>query len=192
MSLALAALGERYRFAKMPPASAYLNRPLELKFEGGSFDGADGKAIWVNVSIHDDGFIAETRASTIESDRFLTEALSWLSETYSLPQASELEIDRIYASELLVQLELPPSIFTERFQTFVRRMAQGTSNNPGVPMDFLGLYFGPDPTRAKRPAPFKMERLAGVAFNKKQYYTVAPVGTADHIEILEAMENAAV
>lgn len=191
LTLGLAALAERYQFVKVPPPAAVLNRPLDLKLEGGSFARLDGTPIFVNASIYDDGVIAETRTSTDESDRFLNDALSWFSATFKLPHPSELEIQRIYASELIVELDLPPTIFNPRFAAFVQRMKQGVSNNPGVSMEFSGLHFAPDPEAAKRLVAFRVERLAGVPFSARQYYSAAPVGTAEHLELLKALEEAA-
>jgi hypothetical protein len=162
-----------------------------MKWEGGSFVGPDGTQIAVNIAIHDDGLIAETRASTYESDLFLQDALSWVSETYGLPHYSNLAVERIYASEVFVQLDLPPSIFNEKFAKFIRRLQGGVSNNPGMPMEFAALHFGPDPQATKKIAMLRVERAAGVPFNRKEYFSIAPVATAEHLELLKAMEEAA-
>jgi len=74
-------LAERYKFSKLPQANSLTIQPLDLKFEGGAFVASDGAEVAVNLSILEDGMIAETRASTDESDRFLEDAVSWAHST---------------------------------------------------------------------------------------------------------------
>jgi hypothetical protein len=182
-------LAERYKFSKLPPANSLATQPLDLKFEGGVFVASDGTPLAVSVSILDDGMIAETRASTDESDKFLEDALSWASAEYGLPHYSELGIDRLYVSELTVQLDLSANLFGQRFSAFTERLRRGVSNNPGIPMELTALHFAPDPSLTKRVAPFKVERLANVSFDRNEFYSVAPVPTSEHIELLQAMER---
>jgi hypothetical protein len=174
---------------KLPPANGLETQPLDLKFEGGVFVVADGTPLAVSLSILDDGMIAETRASTDESDKFLEDALSWASAEYGLPHYSELGIERLYASELTVQLDLSANLFGQKFSGYTERLRRGVSNNPGIPMELTALHFGPDPSLTKKVAPFKVERLASVPFDRSEYYSVAPVPTSEHIELLQAMEH---
>jgi hypothetical protein len=184
-------LAERYKFSKLPPANSLAMQSLDLKFESGVFVAPDGTPLAVNLSILDDGIIAETRASTDESDRFLEDALSWASADYGLPHFSELSIERLYASELTVQLDLSASFFNQKFSGYTDRLRRGVSNNPGIPMEVTAIQFGPDPSLTKKAAPFKIERLANVPFDRNEYYSIAPVPTSEHIELLQTMERSA-
>jgi hypothetical protein len=174
---------------KLPPANSLATQPLDLKFEEGVFVGTDGAPLAVNLSILDDGMIAETRASTDESDNFLEDALSWASAEYGLPHYSELSIEKLYASELTVQLDLPANLFSARFSGYTERLRRGVSNNPEIPLELTALHFGPDPSLTKKIAPFKVERLANVPFDRNEYYSGAPAPTSEHIELLQAMER---
>jgi hypothetical protein len=186
---AVVGLAERYKFSKLPPANSLATQPLDLKFEGGAFVASDGTPLAVGLSILDDGMIAETRASTDESDDFLEDALSWASAEYGLPHFSELGIERLYASELTVQLDLSANLFSQSFSRYGEKLKRGVSNNPGLPMELTALHFGPDPSLTKRVAPFKVERLANVPFDRNEYYSVAPVPTSEHVELLQTMER---
>jgi hypothetical protein len=186
---AVVGLAERYKFSKLPQANSLNANPLDLKFEGGVFVAVDGTPLAVNVSFLDDGIVAETRGSTDESDRFLEDALSWASAEFGLPHHSELAIDRIYASEVTVQLDLSGNIFSQKLSAYTERLRRGVSNNPGIALELTGLHFGPDPTLTKKVAPFRVERLAGVPFNKNEYYSSAPVSTSEHFDLLEALER---
>jgi hypothetical protein len=182
-------LAERYKFSKLPQANSLTIQPLDLKFEGGAFVASDGAEVAVNLSILDDGMIAETRASTDESDGFLEDAVSWASAEYGLPHHSELSIERLYVSELVVQFDLSSNPFNQKFSGFAERLRRGVSNNPGIPMELTALHFGPDPSLTKKVASFKIERLANVPFDRNEYYSAAPVPTSEHIELLHAMEH---
>jgi hypothetical protein len=182
-------LAERYKFSKLPQANSLLTQPLDLKFEGGAFVASDGIPVAVNVSILDDGLIAETRASTDESDKFLEDAVSWAAAEYGLPQYSELRIERLYVSELTVQLDMPANPFGQSFSSFAGRLRRGVSNNPGIPMELTALHFAPDSSLTKRVASFRIERLANVPFDRSEYYCAAPVPTSEHIELLRDLER---
>ncbi len=185
---AIAGLAERYHFSKLPPAASLAMQPLDLKFENGVFVDSNGTPVAVNLSIFDDGLIAETRASTDEADRFLADVLSWASSEFGLPHYSELGVENLYSSELTVQLILS-GIFGRKFAGITAQLKQGVSNNPGVPMELTALHFGPDPARSKRVAPFKVERLINTPFERNEYYSAAPVPTSEHIELLRAIER---
>lgn len=185
----ISALAERYQFLKLPSVSSFATQPLDLKFEGGTFTGSNGTPLALNLSVLEDGIIAETRASTDESDHFLEEALSWVSTEYGLPNHSDLDIERIYVSELTVRLDMSANIFGQSFSHYTQRLRKGVSNNPGLPMELSALHFGPDPAHTKKVAAFKIERLANSPFEKNAYYSAAPVPTSEHLELLEALEG---
>lgn len=186
---AMIGLAERYKFSKLPQTNNLAAQPLDLKFESGVFEATDGTPVAVNLSILDDGLIAETRASTDESDRFLADALTWASDEFGLPHYSDLGVEQLYASELTVQLNLSIQVFSEKFLGFAERLRLGVSNNPGLPMEFTALHFGPDPSQTQKVAPFRIERLVNVPFHKKEYYSGAPLTTSEHLELLEMMER---
>jgi hypothetical protein len=187
--VAIPGLAERYKFSKLPSANSVGAQPLDLKFESGVFVGSDGTPLAVSLSIFEDGLIADTRASTDESDRFLADALSWASAEFGLPHYSELGIENLYTSELTVQLNLSQSLFGKRFSNFANRLKEGVSNNPGVPLDLIGLSFGPDPSLTKRVVPFKVERVVNSPFNKNEYYSAAPLPTSEHVELMQSIER---
>jgi hypothetical protein len=187
---AVIGLAERYKFSKVPQLTTLTVRPLDLRFENGVFEGADGGPIAINLSIYDDGLIADTRASTDESDRFLEDALTWASDEHGLPGHAELGVERLYSSELMIDIDLTANVFNRRFSAFAEKLQRGISNNPGTPMEFIALSFGPDPAKTQRAAPFRIERLQNTSFGKREYYSSAPVSTSEHVGLLEEMERA--
>jgi hypothetical protein len=181
----------RYKFAKAPEAKDVTISPLNISFQDGVFESANGTPIYVSLTVHDDGLVAETRASTDESERFLQDALTWFSSEFELPSYKDLGIKRIYVSELVVEMQLSMSIFSDEFLEFTAKMRRGMSSNPGKPLDLTGLQFGPDPTSTKNLAPFRIERLANTPFKEDRFYCAAPLPTAEHISLLKLFSKAA-
>lgn len=186
-----ASFASRYQFSKIPEGKEISVSPLSLKFQDGVFQNASGQLIYASLSIHDDGLIAETRESTQESDRFMTDALEWFSSEFDLPHHAELSINRVYVSELIVETKLPLSIFSDEFSAFTAKLRRGGTNGFGKPLELTALHFNADPASTKAPAPFRLERLADKPFKDNLYYSAAPLRTADHLELLELLTNAA-
>jgi len=187
------AFAARYKFAKVPEPKSFVERPTKLVFEGGSFIGSNGEPITVGFTIHDDGIIGDTRASTGEADAFLHDALSWFSAENQLPSYSDFSVKKLYSSEICVHLEKPLTIFNKKFSSFTNRLKSGISNNPGVPLELVQLTFSPDrsSTNTKTVVPFKLERMVEASFSDNQFYSYAPVPTDEHLELLSAFEEAA-
>lgn len=132
-----------------------------------------------------------TESITEATDRFLHDVLSWFSASYGMPDYRELLRQKLYVSELVVQMKLPPTIFSEKFARFVKHLHGGLSNEPGVPMELSALHFGPDPAKSKKVAPFRLERAAGAPFERNEFYSGAPLPTQEHLELLSELDRAA-
>jgi hypothetical protein len=51
-----------------------------------------------------------------------------------------------------------------------------------------GISFFPDQISKTNPAPFRFERLLEVPFIEDRYYSVAPLQTHKHLELLDKLE----
>jgi hypothetical protein len=180
----------RYQFARVPDSKEISVSPLSLKFQDGVFTSETGTQIYASLSVHDDGLVAETRASTEESDKLLAEALDWFSTEFGLPHYSELGVKRIYASELVIQTKLSMSIFNDEFLEFTERMRKGISREPGQPLDITALHFAVDPSVTKTQLSFRIERLANTPFKENRYYSAAPLPTSEHVSLLKLLTKA--
>src|SRR2546421_4795962 len=72
------ALTERYGFLKYPPPDYDLRKEANeegMVFQGGNFKNSQGEAVMVNLTIFEDGIVAETRSSTTDTDDFLIDSL---------------------------------------------------------------------------------------------------------------------
>ncbi len=187
---AVSGVVERYHFAKPPDLKSLTESPVKVAFEAGVFAGTNGVPVTVQLTLHDDGLVAETRSSTDDSDAFLEDLLSWLEKEYDLPSYTDLGIRKIYASELYVQFQNPISVFSERFSAFADSIETGLGPNQPNPMHLAGLIFGSDPTN-KQQSLVRIEREANIPFKENRYYSYAPIKTSEHLKLLELFEKKA-
>lgn len=183
------AVVERYGFVKPPTLESLTATPIKIVFESGAFLNPAGVPISVNLTLHDDGLVADTRSSTDDADLFLEDLLSWAAEKYQLPQYSELGVRKIYSSEITVSFQKTLDVFNEKFSAFVDAIKSGI---PGQrdPMELVAIIFGSDPA-AGRQQLLRIEREVSTPFGENRYYSYAPIQTAEHLKLLELFEQKA-
>lgn len=186
----VAALIERYKFVKFPTAEELIAQRSH-KFEGGTFTGADKVEKVVDLTVHDDGLVIETRSSTKDCDLFAEEALTWVSTDFELPSHRELVVRRIYSSEVTVQFEREVSVFNSRFLDFVRHLRGDAERAKSESLELSHLNFSPDYGLQSRSQGLRIEREAGVPFASNSYYSALQATTESHLKILAEFESAA-
>jgi hypothetical protein len=184
---ALSSVLERYSFAKPPTPESVTGTPLKVVFELGAFTNPDGIPIAVNLTLHDDGLVAETRSSTDDADLFLEDLLSWAAEKYQLLKYTELEVKKIYSSEVLVKFQKPVDVFNEKFSGFADAIKLGPNQEP---IELAALIFGSDPARGRQML-LRIEREIDTPFGENRYYSYAPIKTSEHLKLLELFEQKA-
>jgi hypothetical protein len=184
------AVVERYGFAKPPTLESLTTVPLKIVFESGAFLNPAGVPIAVNLTLHDDGLVADTRSSTDDADLFLEDLLSWAAEKYQLPLYSELGVRKIYASEITVSFRKTLDVFNEKFSAFVDAIKPGLPGQKD-PMELVAVIFGSDPA-AGRQQLLRIEREVSIPFSENRYYSYAPIKTVEHLKLLESFEHKAV
>jgi hypothetical protein len=128
----------------------------------------------------------------MDAERFLRDMFSWLAKDYQLPSASDLSIRRLYMSEVIVQFERTPAVFSDKFMRFARPLESGLGENQPRPMKLMSLNFATDPAAPnQQQAVLRIERAVGTPFQDNKFYSSAPVHTDEHLELLEKFEEAA-
>jgi hypothetical protein len=184
------AVVERYGFARPPPLESLSASPLKVVFELGTFKNPGGIPIAVNLTLHDDGLVAETRSSTDDTDLFLEDLLSWAAKKYQLIQYTELNVKRIYSSEVIVKLDKRLDVFNEKFSAFADAIKTGLAPSQKEPMELAAVIFGSDPTN-NRQVLLRIEREVNIPFSENRYYSYAPLKTSEHLKLLELFEQKA-
>src|SRR5262245_8360139 len=97
-------LKNRYSFLKCP-SSIYDRTEGALIFSDGTFHNRENTEISVDIAIYNDGFIADTRSSTKETELFISDALHALVKDFGLVYKPEMLRKKLYVSELTLRAE---------------------------------------------------------------------------------------
>ncbi len=184
----IAAIKERYQFRSSTIDKPPANDNEGIKFEAGAFSSDEGELL-VNLTIHNDGFVAETRSSTKYSDLFLEDLMNWSAQQYRLADYRSLDIKKIYANEVYVQFDKSVGLFNEKLSPFFESISNLVGDKYTGPLGFTGLTLGTDMTRSPRALNFKIERQTNTALEENKFYSFAPIQTEPHVQILEQLEE---
>jgi len=187
---AVSSIVNRYGFAKPPDPKSLTETPLKIAFELGSYVRSAGSPVAVNLTLHDDGLVAETRSSTDDADGFLHDLLTYVEREFSLPSYLEVGVKKIYASEIYFQLPKAPSVFNQKFSKFAKAISLGRNSDDLKPAEPVALIFGTDPAKGQQSL-LRIEREVNVPFSEGRYYSFAPLRTSEHLQLIEAFEASA-
>lgn len=181
-------LKDRYEFLKGPFDNATIGTP-DVKYEGGGFKTASGTTIQIiSLTLHGDGIVVDTMSSTDYADAFLEDVFRWLGKDYGLPSPTDSPIKRIYVSELNVAFEKAADFLNPKLKAFVDLVSATIGDEQGGGVGFLGFQLTTDPTRTPRPNVFRMDREINTSIEDNRFYSLAPVKTGEHIQLLEKLE----
>jgi hypothetical protein len=183
-------LNERYQFGKSPKNQLDVDDRKSLSFKGGLFKDSKGTPVSITFTIFNDGFVADTTASTDVSTEFLTEVRSWIESDYGLKLPTRVR--KAFVSQLDVEcewslLQLSPILgkLGEFIDSHVKTLDERERH-----FDFSGLSFWTeDVDKTSAPATFKFERKISAPFSTKHYFSQAPLETQHHREALDMLET---
>lgn len=164
---------------------------IEIKFDGGGFQKDPQNNIAITLTIFNDGFVVDTRSSTRDSDAFLDDFLNYLSNEFGLSPYQDVLRSKIYVSELWVKTEKYLNALNPKLANFSKRLTsliEGHSYHP-IAYETSGIIFWTDPIVTNPPTPFRLERMIDRPFAENRYYSVAPLQTDIHLEMLNELEK---
>lgn len=185
----LAAIKDRYGFAKAPAHEHDRTDQGSLAFEGGMFFYND-VSLSVTLTIFSDGIVAETTSNTDSTRAFLEDLRELvIASGYSLPESPSI-IEGL-VSALVVETEASLMLLNPKLEALVKIIEAKTK-----PLDrkFRGYELTEisiateDSNKPLAPASFKFERRIDQPFDMNRYYSQAPLETRDHLALLEAFE----
>jgi hypothetical protein len=186
---ALIWLGEKYSFQTFPKTIAGTENS-GFHFKQGQFQTEEGHSYPANFSIHGDGLVVETWASTEIGDRFLAEILRLASARYGLEFKFESVAKKLYISELTVQFDDDLSKFNEQFTGFCEQLDAIMVRHRLPKYELTGMIFSPDTSDTSyKPPGFMLERKNNAPFQANKYWSKSPFTTSDHLKALEAYED---
>lgn len=187
------ALADRYHFEKYP-FDTEENQPTTespgYRFTDGEFLNADGIQVSVNLIIHDDGLVADTRSSTRDSEAFLADVMEWVVRDFELVFRPNMVHRKGYVSELNVSPSRSLSGLHPGLVQLAIRLSSLVST-PEHPFRYepAGITLAADPTSELKPAEFRFERRFDAPFSTNRYYTKAAVHTDVHLALLNELEQ---
>jgi hypothetical protein len=184
---------EKYKFQIYPtkPEELIGKDVLEIKFNGGSFKKDTKHNIAVDLTIFNDGLVVDTRSSTNDSDAFLNDFLNHLSKEFNLTPYLEVIRSKIYVSEVWVQTDKLLNSLNPKLDSFAKRITSLIGGHSRYPIahETSGIIFSADPVVTNPQTPFRFERVIDRPFEENRYYSIAPLQTDVHLEMLDELES---
>ena len=181
-------LVEKYGFLKYPsPDDIASSDPKDgMKFVKGQF-AYDGIPIAVDLTIYNDGFVATSCATTVHTDAFLEDMLSSFDETFNMSNHEDVIKKKIYLSELFITTDISLEEINPGFKLISQYLSDNVDDCKTFEMGKISFVY--DQTTKSNPSPFVFERASNVPFSEKRYYSIAPLQTHQHLELLNKLEE---
>lgn len=187
---ALIWFGEKYSFQSYPKSIAETDDAQKaFIFKTGTFQ-AGQDAIVVNLSLYNDGIVAESWASTEKTDAFLGEVLHTAAVRYGLVYTPEMVRTKQYVSEVTIRLDYSLSRLNPQFASFSEELTTIFRKHNLPHFEPTGILFGQDSSGTSyKPPSFVIERKAGVPFNANRFWSKSPFTTTEHLNMLREFEK---
>lgn len=182
-------LVQSYNFIKFPTYDDFKKekKPDSLVFEFGEFQNSNNLSIGIGLTIHPDGFVADTNSSTADADYFLADMLNRVSKAANLPSYKDIIRTNLYLSQLYVTTDKHLDFINPKLNQLSKYLSSNVEENKVFEVG--GLSFWPDQTSKVNPAAFTFERTLNIPFSEKRYYSSAPLPTEKHLELLNKLEK---
>ncbi len=179
---------EKCGFMKFPQKLEEFDETKGVEFVAGRW----GNVTIETMKIFNNGLMLDTRVSTSESERVLTEALGWAASAFGLTYDPKMIYRRGYVSQLTFRTEVP---ILGANDSPVSKLAQRANEAIGkitgdkTPWQPIILTLQSDQVpRKPTTAPLTIQRRNDLTFADNKYYSEAPFPTDVHIALLEQFE----
>ncbi len=142
----------------------------------------------ITLTIYSNGFIAQSTTITQDTDLFLEQTLLRLAKEGIIVYKPEMIRKKHYTSEVICRSELELMRFPDLskacdlISNFVYKGAQ--------PVGAVGILLDADPLAPGRQIRFRFERREGVPTAENQFYSLGPLSSDQHQQVLDAIEEA--
>ncbi len=178
----------RYEFIKFPRLSE-IDLQKGAMFEGGRFENKKGNVIIISMQIFNDGFVVDSRSSTDDSEDFLKEMLSYLTDKYGLANYKSALRKINYVSQLYITTDKSLEIINPKFKTISEYLNKNTVGFDTISFELGGIQFWNDQVNKDNPSPFTLERTLNTPFSEKRYFSTSCLRTEQHLELLEILDK---
>lgn len=183
----VAALVERCGFQKFPQTIQEFDETKGVEFS----DGRWGDTVVETMKLYNTGLQVDTRVSTAESERILTEALEWASDEFGVIYSPKMLSRKAYVSDLIFRTDVPIlrgySAVTNLCERSFAAFSEITHDKYPWQPTILTLQSETIPRKPLNAA-FTIQRRVEAAFSENKYFSEAPLPTETHIRLLEQFE----
>jgi hypothetical protein len=186
VSESLKALSERYAFEKTPQSIAELDFSKGVELSSGRL----GDIRIDKVTLFANAISIDTHSSTDDAESVLADVIDWAKDFAGgvvVPNRQGRVSNIIFRSDLkIAELHTVLSGIATTVSSYVSGvLRQQFSFEPSA------IFIGCDHTQTSlTPVAFSVDRRSGVPFSDNSYFSVAPVPTKLHIELIEQLEKA--
>ncbi|OAF06677.1 hypothetical protein AYJ54_19335 [Bradyrhizobium centrolobii] len=178
---------DKYGFVQVPTTIAELDFTKGVTFLQGYYKGL----VISKLQVYENGMLCEALADNSACDEFMGEVLEWAKTEHAIP------IKESGVKAFISQLEVVTNVDLEKHLQKIDSVAAliGQSlKSYGQPvglyqMSGIKLHYDSAATPVPRPPEFVFERRAGEPYSTNQYFSSAPLRTADHMRVLNQLEK---
>ena len=183
------ALVERYGFLKYPKTIEEYDPSKGIVFGLGRINNINID----RVEFYFVGIVIETRSSTDDCEAVLQDLIQVVQRLVGIEYKPLQEPRKFFLSEVSFHSELDLNGLNAAFSSLLPKISGLVSSYAREEFKFetVAVLSTPDLANTKLgPSLFRVDRLAGVPFRDKKYFSSAPLPTEDHLNILEEFERA--
>lgn len=182
-------LKDSYSFSKAPSSITDLDDTKALAFIGGSFQVREEIFIDVDFRLYNDGLIADTKSSTEDSEAFLKDMLESAATEFKLSYQPDRVKRVLYVNEVNVTSPHNLEGINPQFRAIAAKITSLLNAHSVQPFQLASIAFWPDQVIPSPVSQFRLERKLNVPFSHNRYYSIAPLQTAEHLKLLDDIEN---
>jgi hypothetical protein len=179
---------QKYSFVKYPNVD-------ELQKDSFAFSIGKFRDFQIDdLKVYGDGVIVSSKCRTEILSEFLGDLFNWIKADFGLREVAILKPETYVESGIVVRAERDISSLLSPPKRVASLLEQALAKNTGVQYQPTGIGFETDSEGLKlrrRPMRFSLERRVGLPFGTNVFYSVAPLATADHLELLAGLEGLA-
>lgn len=189
MPEAIRLLSDRYGFSQSPILEEA--RTKGAIFRDGRLIAGASKINIVELGVYNDGIYATTQ-DTPSADFVLDDVLTWAGQAIGLRQPSTAQ-PRLYDSAIVVEfdvdIEKRLNIFNDLKHSYERMIQELYGEKTVSALYHMAISSDPLTSRLRLATNFSIERRVGSPFSSNRFFSIAPLRTKMHIELLERLEK---
>ena len=180
---------DTYKFKKVPPTLESIDQSKGISFEFGEFEAAgEDYPVTITFTVYPGGFSADSRSSTRNSEAFLIDLFNRFSQVVRIPHYESIIKKKAFVSRLYVHTKKSIELLNPKLSQLSEFLSHNVEDGT-VTFQTRSISIWPDQTAKVPPLHFTFEPTVGDPFSENRYFSVAPLPTDRHLELLDKLES---